>query len=271
MNTPHNIKAIAIDLDGTLLTTQKKITEATINTLRYAMDKGVHVVIATGRGLDSAINFVEQVGTPFPLICYNGSCIYDHINKQDLWHVTLDADISAELINIAKTTDAHLHAYLDHKLYFLEKSKNADYLEPISSAIGEVTNFDQVNPVRFTKAMFIGERSTTEIIRKQLEEKFGDRVYLVYSHDHYFEIMTGGVTKGSALKHLMDMYSITADETMAFGDADNDREMLAWAHYGVAMGNAHDGVKQTASFTTGHNDDDGVAKKIQKMLGFVGI
>lgn len=271
MKIQHKIKAIAIDLDGTLLTTQKKITEATINTLRYAMDMGIHVVIATGRGLHSAMDFVEQVGTPFPLICYNGSCIYDHKNKKDLWHSTLDTDISAELITLGKQTDAHLHAYANHELYFLEEGKYADYLEPISSRIGNVTTFKQTDSIRFTKAMFIGEKETTEIIRKQLQKKFGDRLYMVYSHDYYFEIMAGGVTKGSALKHLMDMYSITADETMAFGDADNDREMLAWARYSVAMGNAHTRVKQTASFTAGHNDEEGVAKKIQKMLGLIDV
>ena len=271
MNTQLSIKAIAIDLDGTLLTTQQKITDATINTLRYAMDKGIRVVIATGRSLDSAISFVEQVGTTFPLICYNGSCIHDHTTKQDIYHATMDADICAELINIAKTTDAHLHAFLNHELYVLEKSSHAKSIESTTNRIRKIIDFDRVGPVRFTKAMFVGEKSANELIRKHLQAKFGDRLYMVYSHDNYFEIMTGGVTKGSSLKYLLDMYSITADETMAFGDAENDREMLAWARYGVAMGNAFDNVKLVAPLKTGHNDEDGVATKIQKMLDRVGL
>lgn len=272
MNTQLPIKAIVIDLDGTLLTTQRKITEATIQTLRYAMEKGIHIAIATGRSLETSISFVEQIGTTFPLICYNGSCIYDHHTNQDLYHVTLDADICAELIKIANTTDCHLHAYVDHKLHLVKTGKHLDFLESTSNRPQKITHFDQDEPVRFTKAMFIGEKSDNEPIRKHLEAKFGDRLYTVYTHnDYYFEVLLGGITKGSALQHLMDMYAITADETMVFGDAENDCEMLAWARYGVAMGNAHDNVKRVAAFITGHNDEDGVAKKIQKMLGLVGL
>ncbi|HCG63874.1 MAG TPA: hypothetical protein DHV69_07990 [Sphaerochaeta sp.] len=266
MDTQHKIKAIAIDLDGTLLTSDKRITETTIQTLRQVMEKGVHVVIATGRSLATAIRFVEQVGTTFPVVCYNGSCIYDPATKKDLWHISLNHEICAEIVRIGKGSPAHLHAFMDHELYFTNCGREADYLEPLSSIVGKSVDFESFDNLHFTKAMFIGEIGETERIRRHMHQRFGNQLHMVYSHPDYFEIMTGGATKGSALQRLMEIYGISADETMAFGDADNDKEMLSWARYGIAMGNAHDEVKAIAAGIAGYNDDDGVAKKIREVF-----
>jgi len=268
MDNRHHIKAIAIDLDGTLLTSQKTITDTTVQTLRYIMERGIHVSIATGRSLTTAKRFIEQVGTQFPAVCYNGSCIYDPRAKRDLWHIHLSNDICTSIVQASKSSKAHLHAFMNHTLYFTEAGKQADHLEPLSSVVGKVVDFTNLNPLHFTKAMFLGPLSETEPVRFKLEKIHGNAIHVVYSHDDYLEIMTGGATKGSALERLMGMYGISADEVMAFGDADNDKEMLAWARYGVAMENAHETVKSIASTTTGHNDDEGVARKIQEVFGF---
>lgn len=268
MENRHGIKAIAIDLDGTLLTTEKIITERTVKTLRFVMDQGIHVSIATGRSLATAIRFIQQVGTLFPAICYNGSCIYDPQAARDLWHITLPPDICKSIIEISKTSSAHLHAFMGHELYFTEKGRHADYLEPMSSIVGKAIDFEKLTPLNFTKAMFVGDRRATDDIMKSLIERYGDTLHLVYSHEDYFEIMSGGATKGSALERLMNMNGIGADQVMAFGDADNDKEMLSWAKFGIAMGNAHETVKSIAADTATHNDDDGVAKKIQEIMGF---
>jgi hypothetical protein len=116
--------------------------------------------------------------------------------------------------------------------------------------------------------MFIGEKEETDRLGTVLRDTFGETLHLVYSHTDYFEIMSEGATKGAALERLMHNYGISADSVMAFGDADNDKEMLAWAKFGIAMDNAHDTVKSVASDTTTHNDADGVATKIQQVLGF---
>ncbi len=268
MENRYGIKAIAIDLDGTLLTTEKIITDRTIQTLRHVMDNGIHVSIATGRSLTTASRFIEQVGTKFPAVCYNGSCIYDPSNNKDLWHIALDSSICKRIVDISLTSPAHLHAFQEHELYFTENGRNADYLEPLSGKTGKAIDFSKLSPLRFTKAMFIGERTETDRIQSLLKNEFGSTLHLVYSHADYFEIMTGGATKGSALERLMDMYGIHSDQVMAFGDADNDKEMLTWAKFGIAMGNAHETIKSVASDTATHNDDDGVAKKIQEIMGF---
>ena len=82
MKPESPIKAVAIDLDGTLLTTDKKITPLTLAVLQAVMDRGVHVAIATGRSLATSIRFTERVGTTFPMICYNGSCIWESRHRK---------------------------------------------------------------------------------------------------------------------------------------------------------------------------------------------
>jgi Cof subfamily protein (haloacid dehalogenase superfamily) len=262
------IRAIAIDLDGTLLTSTKIITDRTIATLAKVMEQGIKVSIATGRSLDTAIRFIRQVGTPFPAVCYNGSCIYDPVTGQDLWHITLERNICEDIVRISGKVASHLHVFMDHTLYFTEKGRHADYLEPLSSQLGKTIDFFTMDDMRFTKAMFIGDPKETAAIGAQLKEKYGDSLHLVYSHPDYFEIMTGGATKGSALARLMSMYHITSDQVLAFGDADNDKEMLSWARYGIAMGNSHESVKSVAAGIAGHNDADGVAEKIEELFGF---
>lgn len=270
MDTASHIKAVAIDLDGTLLTSEKHITPYTIEILQAVMGKGVKVAIATGRSLATAIRFVDQVGTTFPLICYNGSCIWDPITGKDLWNIALQQDVCEEIVRVSKQTHTHLHAFQDHDLLFTEQGRHADYLEPLSAVIGKAVDFTSLSDLRFTKAMFIGDYAETERIRLHLKSMYGDKLHLVYSHKDYFEIMTGGATKGTALQRLMDRFGISADETVAFGDADNDKEMLAWARHGFAMGNAHDEVKSIAYGIAGHNDEDGVARMLAGLFGISG-
>ncbi len=268
MENRYDIQAIAIDLDGTLLTSNKTISDCTIRTLKYVMDRGIHVSIATGRGLVSSLRYVEQVGTEFPAVCYNGSCIYDFKNHRDLWHIQLPEEVCRTIVSLSFESSAHLHAFMDHTLYYTEAGRRADYLDPESHSSGTVVDFHDIHSFSFTKAMFIGSFEETERIRSILHDRYGDTLHTVYSHEHYFEIMTGGATKGTALERLMHMYGIGSHQVMAFGDADNDKEMLAWAKYSFAMENAHDSVKSVASGTAAHNDDHGVANKIQHMFGF---
>jgi Cof subfamily protein (haloacid dehalogenase superfamily) len=269
MENRHHIKAIAVDLDGTLLTSESKISAITLQTLRYVIDRGIHVVVATGRSIPSAMGFIEEINTRFPAIFYNGACIHDPVSHLDLYHTTHSPEISRTIIDLSLSSTAPLQAFIDHTLYCTEVGSTASYVEPESWSIGKIIDFSMLqDPIHLTKALFIGDFSETERIRKELHQRYGELVHTVYSHEHYFEVLPTGATKGTALQRLMERYHIGPHEVLAFGDADNDREMLQWARYGYAMDNAHDSVKSIAVGTAAHHDADGVAHKIQEFLGF---
>ena len=259
------IKAIAIDLDGTLLTSNKIITPYTLSVLNRAMEEGIHIIIATGRSLATCDRYIKQVGSPTPLICYNGSCIYDPIQEKDLYHTTIEESVSEKIVSLIDFTPAAFHAFREHKVHYRELGRHADFLEPLTSSIGVVTeDFTTLSPYAFTKAMFIGELADTEKIRLELLKCCKDSIHLVYSHPTYFEMMSSGATKGSALERVLTQLDISSDETMALGDASNDVEMLSLVKHSVAMGNCVKEVADVALYQTTSCDDDGVAKAILK-------
>ncbi len=259
------IEAIAIDLDGTLLTTDKTITPYTLSVLQKAMDRGIKIIIATGRSLATCDRYITQVASPTPMICYNGSCIYDPISKTDLFHKTMDESISEIIVSLIENTPAAFQAFRQHKVHYKGHGQHADFLEPLTSKIGVVTeDFSTLSPFAFTKAMFIGEFSDTEKIRLELLKKCKDTLHVVYSHPSYFEMMSEGATKGFALDKLLSELGISPENTMAIGDESNDIEMLKLVQHSVAMGNCSKGVANTALYQTTSCDDDGVAKAIEK-------
>jgi len=259
------IEAIAIDLDGTLLTTDKIITPHTLSVLQEAMDRGIKIIIATGRSLATCDRYIKQIASPTPIICYNGSCIFDPVTEKDIFHQTMDESISRFIVSLIEKTPAAFQAFRHHKVHYKEHGKHADFLEPLTSKIGVITeDFSTLSPFAFTKAMFIGEFDDTEKIRIELLEKCKDSIHVVYSHPSYFEMMSKGATKGFALEKLLTEYGIAPENSMAIGDELNDIEMLKAVKHSVAMGNCAKGVAHAALYQTTSCDDEGVAKAIEK-------
>ena len=253
------IKAIALDLDGTLLTTNKKISSRTVRLINSLVDQGVFVCIATGRSLSTTKQFIEHLNITTPLICYNGACIHDMKNNADISHITIDEQIGREMVRLSMKTTAYFHMFLNHQLYFAPGSETADFLEPMSAEIGTTVDLASLADTRFTKGMYVGEPDVTLPIKNELERLFPNQLNIVYSHPQYLEVMPKEATKGKALAALLEQNQIAASETIAFGDAENDVEMLTWARYGVAMGNSPEHVRLLAPYTTMSNDEDGVA------------
>ena len=259
MTKDFPIKAVALDLDGTLLTTQKTISSHTVCLVNELIEQGIFVCIATGRSLSTTKQFIEHLNIHTPLICYNGACIHDMKDHVDIRHITVDDHIGSELVRLSMKTTAYFHMFLDHQLYFAPGSETADFLEPLSVEIGVTIDLASLPNTRFTKVMYVGEPEVTLPIKTELERLFPDQLHIVYSHPKYLEVMPKNATKGSALAALLEQHQITPSETIAFGDAENDIEMLTWARYGVAMGNSPEHVRSKTRYTALSNDEDGVA------------
>ncbi|MCK9287769.1 MAG: Cof-type HAD-IIB family hydrolase [Sphaerochaetaceae bacterium] len=264
-----HIKAVAFDLDGTLLTSDKHVAPSSIKAISRLRDMGILPVVATGRNVALARHLIIQAGIPTPLINCNGACIYDWDHDTDLLHITLNEKASLAALEFARQSSCHLHVFMDHEIYFEEDGKYADFLEPISTEIGKVVDFSTFfNHPRFTKAMYIGRMEETLPVRRLFEQHFGDTLSLVYSHPEFFEVMPKEATKGAALATLMETYGISSQETMAFGDSENDIEMLQWVGHPVAMANASDQVKALFDNQAPSNDDDGIARYLESFFGW---
>lgn len=275
--TERNIKMIGIDLDGTLLTSQKILTEHTKAVLVKAMEQGVIVLPATGRPLAGIPKEILQ----FPGIRYaltaNGARLLDMKEKKVLYEKLVPYEISARLLDIFSKYDTLLEIYYDGVGYaeaqalnrighFLKEKPMADYIlstrRPVENVIKKFQ--ETARPSDKVQAIFKRVEERDQAAIEALAE-ISD-IEITGALGNNIEVNAKGVSKGAVLIYLAGILGIKREEVMAFGDGSNDVDMLAEAGFGVAMGNSIDTAKAAADYITLSNDEEGVAHAIEKYV-----
>ena len=257
-------KAAAFDLDGTLLRSDKTISLQTQAVVHQVANAGVVTILATGRTLDTARKFYADLQMKTPLICYNGACVIEFPSGTELMHHKLSEAISRAIVRYSREYGLALHASMNHGLYFEPDSVEANSYDILSRTTGYTVDFDTISDLRFTKAMYVGDESIIEQVRSRLEADYPKSLYMVYSFKNYFEIMSIEASKRNALEFVLRRYGVEAKDTIAFGDAENDLDMLTWVGHGVAMGNAPSHVIEATQYRTESNDQEGVSKYLRQ-------
>lgn len=268
--TSTQIQLIAVDLDGTLLNSRHELTERTEKALRAAIDKGVHVVLATGKTRASATSLIARLGLTSPGIFLQGLAVYN--GDGSLRHQTLlDTAVARQVITFAEDRGFTVTAYSGTTMYV--RARNADtavlveYGEPEPQAVGPLQNLLDKTPVNKLLALHIADRRRVAALRWQLGMQLGRAAKLTQAAiPEMLEIVPPGASKGAALKGLLKELNIPAENVLALGDAENDIEMLQLAGVGVAMANAQQMVKDAADHITASNDADGVAEAIERFV-----
>lgn len=263
------IKLLVLDIDGTLLNKEFKISDEVKNAVKKAIDKGVKVVIATGRMFSATIPIAVEMGLTTPLITYHGSLIKEFYNSEDiLLHRTIPTDIAKKVVQDLRIMDCQTNLSVDDVLIAeVEKPVLKEYLRRRKINYKKVDSFDLLGDFSPTKINVIGEDPDriTEI-RDALRAKYSESLYIAKSTAVFCEIIDKSVSKGNAILFLAQKWGIKPSEIMAIGDQDNDREMLRVAGLGVAMGNSTKGLKEIADYITGTVDENGVAQAIEKFI-----
>lgn len=239
------IKLIALDMDGTLLTSDEKVTERTRKAITQAIEKDVYVVISTGRWLGSCYPYAESLGLTSYLVTSNGGEIWT-MEKELIERHTINPALMEKMWNLGKDYDMGCWMIATDTVWRGERPN--DFSEHEWLKIG----FDSHNPRNLEKFM-------------QELSHFGG-LELTNSQPHNLEINPEGVHKGSALSKVCKKIGITMEEVMSVGDSLNDMKMIQQAGLGVAMGNAQEAIKKAADFETDTNDRDGVAKAIEHFV-----
>ena len=267
------IKLIAIDMDGTLLNHQKEIPEENIRAIRKAAEAGVKIVICTGRMLTGVLPYFEQLdfaGQDEYAILNNGCSTY----KTSDWALVTYADLSSEDVAFLAEVSSQ---YPDIFLTLTDNSGFTVLEEEVPALVAYDASlvFTEAKPVTLEsamdsapvfQAMYLGESAALTIFQEEKAEQLSQRFSTVRSQSYIFEAMPKGVTKASALAELAKLLGILPEEVMAIGDGNNDLEMIAFAGYGVAMGNATDAVKAIAKYQTSSCDEAGVAQAIERYV-----
>ena len=272
----HDIRLIALDLDGTLLNEKGLLTSRSARALTCAHERGMFIAAATGRAFCALPADVVALPAISYIITSNGTGIYQMPEEKRIYTNAMNRENLEHLLPLLDTFSCPIEAYIDGIAYasadYVENPQNF-HLPPRSCAYVQATRRpcpDMERLIRSSSAPIEGISAvlTAPEARAALREAAGKipDLYVTSSAPHFIEFAAGSASKESALRVLTQLLGITSAQVMAFGDAENDAEMLSFAGIGVAMGNAAEILKQMADMVTASNAEDGVAQTIEKLL-----
>ena len=235
--------------------------------LAAARAAGIHVVLVTGRMFRSALPYAREAGITDPLVCYQGAVVADPETGEFLRHVPIPLELAREAIAAVEALGFPINVYVDDELYVaretLESETYARFQKLAVNPVGDLLAWLDRPP---TKLVSVGDPVALDGLEARLKERFGARLFISKSLPHFLEFAHPEVTKGSGLDFLAPLAGFTREETVAFGDGENDIELLEWAGYAVAVANAHPKVLAIADFVCPPVDEEGVAQVIEAHL-----
>ena len=264
-------KIIALDMDGTLLNDEKIVTEETKKALKEAREKGVKVVLASGRPIDGLRRYLEELDLMHDneyVLSYNGCLVQETKSEKIISEKGLKGKDLHYIYNFAKEFGVNIHAFSPTR--GLITPKNSKYTEVeanINKIDINVCDFNEISDDEsIIKIMLIDEPEILDKAIAKLPKEVGEKYNLAKSTPFFFEVINKESNKGLGLKELADYLNISKDEIIAVGDAGNDLDMIEFAGLGVAMDNGHDNVKEAADYITKSNNEDGVAEVVKKFI-----
>lgn len=270
-------RLIVMDMDGTLLNHEKKITPLTLQALIEQEKKGAHLVLASGRPksrlMEYALKLQMDTYNGF-LIESNGSAIYDvQNNKQHVIRTMQHKEADVIVQYVRENYPSHDIVIMSKNYAFLNTPENGPQNTSYNrKTIEQLKNrqnreFKDVKEVdeTFYKVCVFDEVENIESILNDLQSKFSKHYWIGRVAPFWIEITPIEMNKGNALHILMEQLNISKENVYIFGDGENDLSMMSVAH-SVAMGNAFDHVKAQCEYVTEDNDHDGIAIFIQEHL-----
>jgi Cof subfamily protein (haloacid dehalogenase superfamily) len=260
-----NIKIIAIDQDGTLLSDDGSISERNVQAVKTAVSYNIQVIIATGKTRGSAVNVMAQLGIEAPGVFTQGLVICN-ADGSVRYEEALDRETAVQLIQFCEEHNLPQSAYCGAKILAPRPSAyqrllHEKYHEPPLDVVGPLLNL--IDEIHINKFLISDEKNNAET-RRQLELLVGDKAVVTQAVPEYIEVLPPGASKGRGVKMLLDDLGFAPHEMLAIGDGENDLEMLQMAGVGVAMGNAGTAVKAIADYVTTDNNHSGVAEAIER-------
>lgn len=263
------IRLIATDLDGTLLRRDGSISERTRTALANAREAGIAVVFVTARPPRDVHAIAEDLDITGMAVCSNGALLYDVAANRVMRQEALPTAVALQLITELRDHDPHFSFATEHGHKVGREAAFPTAMfdgfvhhhEPRIDAVHTLCDEDLIKILVHHPAHEIDD------LHALIRSLAGERVSVTHSGAPFVEFGALGVSKASGLLHLGDLLEIGAHEIVAFGDMPNDIPMLTAAGRGVAVANAHAHVLAAVTETTASNQDDGVARVIETLLG----
>ncbi|NLK99236.1 MAG: sugar-phosphatase [Clostridiales bacterium] len=263
-------KLLAIDMDGTLLNEKKEISNRCKADIRKLQEKGISVVLATGRPFDGVlpyINELELFNENDFVVVYNGALVQSTNGKKVLIDRPLSITSYKELYKVSNELDVNIHALTETSVL---TPRNNPYTH-VESSINKIPviegNIEDIDEsTNIVKVMFIDDPKKLDKIIPLIPQWVKEKYNILRSAPIFLEFLDKGVDKGVGVSLIAKELGIEAKEVICIGDAENDIAMIKYAGLGVAMANATDDAKSVADYITLSNEEDGVAHVIEKFI-----
>ncbi|MEI5995329.1 Cof-type HAD-IIB family hydrolase [Candidatus Enterococcus mansonii] len=278
-----DIKAIVLDIDGTLLNDEKQLTAKTKEALINAQESGIKVILASGRPTSGIVHYAEELKMNQHnglIVSYNGAHVLDVCTKKELFSQPLSVENSKKILAHLKQFDVIPMVAIDEYMYVnnvfegmldLNISDEPFNIIEYEARGGNFHLCEKADLASFVnvplhKILVAAQPEYLQSHWEKLLAPFKETVSGMFSAPMYFEFTDQGIDKANALEQTLKPLGIHKEHIVSFGDGHNDLSLITYAGMGIAMGNAVDELKSIADRTTSSNNDDGIAKALAELL-----
>ncbi|WP_275695581.1 Cof-type HAD-IIB family hydrolase [Ferdinandcohnia quinoae] len=261
---------IALDLDGTLLKDDKTISAKSKEVLLKAKQEGHIVMIATGRPFRSSAMYYQELGLTTPIVNFNGAFVHHPLDEGwGTYHTPMDLKIVKDIVEVSEEFRVkNICAEVIDEVYFHYHDESLLDVFSMGTPNIETGDLRRILKSDPTSILIHPDEEVAQKIRKYLSDVHAE----VIDHRkwgapwHVIELVKSGLNKAVGIQRVAKHYNIPAERIIAFGDEDNDFEMIEYAGHGIAMGNAIDQLKNIANQVTLSNEEDGIALYLEEVL-----
>ena len=263
-------KLIAADIDGTLLNPNRELERETVEAAKKCMEAGAYFVLSSGRMPPALKKIAQQLQVNAPAVCYNGGAVVDLIKGETLYSTPVPIDLARKIARACEQMGLYLHAFVHGSYiapYYCSLTKSYEQLCSVRAKVvnGKISEHLDEAPM---KLLVLDTPSGAAKALPLLRAEFEGKASLMQSQSHMIECVDVHTSKAGALEFLRKRLGVDPAETCAFGDGQNDLDMLLWAQYPYVMENAPETVKRCSErfLRAPSNSEHGVAQVLEAEL-----
>lgn len=258
-------RLMAVDIDGTLLRSDRTISEDTINTIGKLLENNKYFAIATGRPYTTAKPICDNIPYDIPLITANGALILMNKSNKIIYKHYMRKEAVKKVCELAKNYNATLAIWLEGKIYINKLNEHTMHYQDLLIP-NVVDDFSIIYDEDVLKIIWFDEANALIQVQKDIKKYFNGEANYFTSQSTFLEFVDGNVSKADAIEILGNYLNVKIENTIAVGDGYNDLGMIKKAGLGIMMENAVDELKIQADYVTKTNNEDGVCYAIKKFM-----
>ena len=280
----NKYKIVFIDIDGTLVNDEKIVSEENIKAIKKIKEKGIEVVLASGRPYHSIEEYSNTVGAIPYIIGSNGGVVANFVEDKKIFTTNIEKEVALEILKVIKENDIYFtvtisgNLIVENEQYGMSK-ENRNEIVVLKNSAEEYLQETNEPIIKFS--IIDDEKEKLEKVRKEIIERFNidatevDEFMILkkyrkpennYKVPYIMDIMPRGISKAKAIEEMCNYLKINLSQTVVFGDGLNDIEMFNVGGYKVAMGNAVKKIKNLADVVTKTNNESGVAYELNEIF-----